>query len=135
MKEQRRYVRHDLEGQVSLNFEMEGSVNLRREDDLSHIVKADLQDISYGGISIWASEKMEVGLNVFFELVTKFWEEPITGKGKVRYAREMKRYGSNNIRMGLEFTDVNRETIKLILSRILEEICEAARKKQPKKYF
>ena len=136
MKEQRKYIRYDLEGWARLKFEAEGTVDIKRVDDLSHVIRADLQDISYGGISVWAGEKMESGANVLFELTTKFWDDPISGKGKVRYAREMRRLGEHKIRVGIEFLEVNREIVKDILNRILEDICQAARKsEQSKKNF
>jgi len=52
MKEQRRYIRYDLEGWARIKFEVEGTVNIKREDDLSGVIRADLQDISYGGMSV-----------------------------------------------------------------------------------
>jgi len=120
MQERRSYIR----------YEVEGCVNLITEEDTPYTVKSDLKDIGYVGITVHANEKIEVGKDVKFELITKFGIQPVIGKGKIKNVQEIKKYGSNFYRLGIEFIDIDKVTIKDILTRILEDICEATRRKR-----
>lgn len=135
MKERRKYIRYDLEGWANLKFEVEGTVDIKPVDASSHGIKSELRDISFGGMSVLANEKIEVGVDVLFDLVTKFWDESIAGRGKIKYVREIKRYETAAFRIGIEFIDINKESIQDILNQILKEICEAARKKEQFRKF
>jgi len=120
MQEQRRYIRYNAEG----------SVVLKLENNISHSIPAGLANIGFLGFGIETKEKIEVGTNVDFELITKLWDKPVIGKGKIIYVNEIKRYDTTVFRMGIEFLDVEQETIRCIINRIQEDICAQARRKK-----
>lgn len=118
MQDQRKYIR----------FNAEGSVILKSEDGKSCSIKADLADINLTGIGVYAQEELDTGINVKLELITKLSEEPIVGEGKVKYVREIKRNNTIVFRIGIEFTNIDKNAVQNIITRIQEEICARARK-------
>ena len=109
-------------------------MTLKPEDGTSRSIRTDLIDISFIGIGVYAEEKIEVGTDVSIELISRFWGEPIIGKGKIRYTREVKKHERNVFRIGVEFTDINKEAVRSIMNRIQADICAEAKKGQVKRY-
>ena len=120
MQELRRYIRYNTEG---------GAI-IKPEDGTSRNIQANLVDISFLGIGVEAGEKISSGTDVEFELTTKLWDKTIIGKGKIKHVQEIKRYDTDIFRIGIEFIDVEQETIRCIISRIQEDICAQARRKK-----
>jgi hypothetical protein len=119
MQEKRKYIR----------YAVEGSVILKPEDGASGSIKADLADNSFIGAGFFAKEKIETGTNVSFEFTLKLWDRPVTGKGKIKYVHEVKRLDNKFFRMGIEFIDIHKETIRSIINHIQAYICAAAKKR------
>ena len=120
MQEQRRYIRYNAEG----------SAIIKPQDGISRNIQANLVDISFLGIGLEVGEKISSGTDVEFELTTKLWDKTIIGKGKIKHAQEIKRYDTDILRIGIEFIDVDKETIQCIINRIQEDICAQARRKK-----
>jgi hypothetical protein len=120
MQEQRKYIRYNSEG----------GVIIKPEDGMSRNIQANLVDISFLGIGVEAGEKISSGTDVEFELTTKLWDKTIIGKGKVKHMQGIKRYDTDILRIGIEFIDVDKETIRCIINRIQEDICAQARRKK-----
>ncbi|RKY30405.1 MAG: hypothetical protein DRP74_07085 [Candidatus Omnitrophota bacterium] len=120
MQEQRNYIRYDVEG----------SVSLKPQDNSSRMIKAYLLNLSYDGLSVSANEKIEEGSIVDFELIIKLWAEPIIGKGKVKSAQEIKRYEGSIFRLGIEFDNIDKDSIKIVLNQVVSSICEEKRKER-----
>jgi c-di-GMP-binding flagellar brake protein YcgR len=120
MQEQRRYIRYNAEG----------SAIIKPQDGISRNIQANLVDISFLGIGVEAAEKISSGTDVGFEVTTKLWDKTIIGKGKIKHVQEIKRYDTDIFRIGIEFIDVDKETIRCIINRIQEDICAQARRKK-----
>jgi len=119
MQERRKYLR----------FNTTGSVVLKTGDAAPATIKVELFNISFEGFSVYASEKIEVGTDVRFELNINLWYEPISGEGKIKYIQETKKL-DQFFRIGVEFVKVDRKVIQHIISLIQAEICAKARRKE-----
>lgn len=133
MPELRRYTRFKVRGRVTLKLE-----------ESTRDINADLIDIGFLGMGIYAQEKIDAGTNVKFELMLNLLNESLalTGKGKIKYALEMKKQDIDVFRIGIEFTNLDKKTIINILNRIqTDNRVKERKKKLPKtrssqsKYF
>ena len=109
MDEQRKFVRHPLEGKVVLKLK-DGSVRS---------FTTDLVDISLVGMGVYAKEKLESGITANFVMMTKLHEKPVTGIGKVKYCLEVKKQDSSIYRVGLVFVSIAETDV---IPRIIERI-------------
>ena len=119
MSEQRGYVR----------FKEEGNVNIKTEGDAANIVKGDLINIGFGGFSACLREKIDMGTIIQFELTAEIREIPLTGRGKIKYVTEVKERDMQGYRVGVEFTEVDKENVVMLLNRISNKICKDKKKK------
>jgi len=137
MRESRRYVRFSIEGNAKLHpevrYRIEGSANLQPEDGTSRVIKADLVDICYLGIGVHSNEEIAAGTDVKFELVAKIWDDPVIGRGKVKYAVKIKKYNIDIFRLGIEFIDINKQIVICIITKIQRIISAQIRKKEQSK--
>lgn len=121
MQERRKFIRYDIEANVV--FKIEGGS--------SRVIKGDVVNIGFQGMSVYALEKMPENIVASFELITKLCDKPIIGEGKIIYVRATKRHDVTIFQVGIEFTQIDNEAIQYILARIQEDICAQARKKRP----
>jgi len=112
-----------------IRFLKSGNVNIAPEGNTANIFKGELIDIGFRGFSAYLKEKIDLDTIVQFELITKLWERPLIGKGKIRYIAQIKRYGAPCFRVGLEFIDINKDSIVTMLNQIRNKICKEKRKK------
>ena len=119
MQERRRYIR----------FIDAASVILKSEYGSPSSIKADLVDISISGMGMLAQENIEVGTKVAFEIITKLWDSPITGEGKIIYVKQIQKQDKNIFRVGVDFIKIEKETVKCIINVIQKKFCERGRKK------
>ncbi len=126
MREQRRYIRYELEGDVSLKI----------AELYTSTIKAELVDISFLGMGIYSSHKIAVDTTVQCELITGILgSKPLTGKGTVKHVSEVKKLNNTVFRIGIEFTEIDRENLVCLINKIQEKICEESRStEQSKKY-
>ncbi len=95
---------------------MNGSVNLRFENNDLSILNAELLDIGFIGFSIYSRDKIEVGQIVQFEIMPELMDNSFLGKGKIK---DIVQVPQNEVlvfyRVGIEFIDVEKNNIlKLI---------------------
>jgi c-di-GMP-binding flagellar brake protein YcgR len=119
MQERRRYIR----------FTDEASVILKPENNSLSNIKSDLVDISISGMGVFSQENIEIGTKVTFEIITKLWDGPITGEGKVIYVKQIARQDKNVFRVGIDFIKIEKETVKCVINAIQKRFCERGRKK------
>jgi len=119
MRDQRWYIRYKIEGTARLKAKAAGPSG----------IKTDLLDISYRGFAAWADKKIEAGTEVEFELTTKLWNEPIIGKGEVKYAQEAKKDQGTIFRLGIEFKEIDKKILQTIINYIVQNICAEAKKR------
>jgi len=119
MKEQRWYIRYKIEGRA----------NLKPEGKKSGAIKTNLIDISYKGFAAYANEQIAGGTEVCFWLITKLWDEPIIGRGKVKYAQEIKRDEQTIFRLGIEFVEIDKKILQSIINYIVQDMCAAVKKR------
>lgn len=123
MKEKRSHHRINLDGRV--NFQI-------RDAD-STVFKADLLNIGHNGfaMSLMQDIHIEAGNTFEFELITPGFTHSLTGSAKVKYVHKIERYKISVFRVGLEFLDVNKDLILLLLKRHQVKVAnkERARKK------
>jgi len=125
MEDKREFVRFNSVGTVILHIEGVAGEGL----------KTDLVDICFGGLgctlNVSAPEKVNEGAKLTFELVTPVWKEAINGTGAVKYVKLLKRGPAEYYRIGIVFTEIDKNSIRLILNQIQREMFEQTRKKQP----
>lgn len=128
MEERRRYKRFNAEGSVILK--VEGSVILKVEEEPVRSLNTDLADISFLGIGVYAPEIINPGSKVQFELHTKFFDAPLTGKGRIKYVLETKSGNATVFRTGIEFTRIEEKPLQELISRVHADTCTDIRKKE-----
>jgi len=109
MIEQRDYKRLDLGG----------SVRLRTSMERPRVFRAYLDDISFGGFQVYAKERINLGDDIDFEIMTRLANYPLRGKGKVRHVSSIKKGKASFFSMGAEFTDINKKKIITLIDKIL----------------
>ena len=119
MKDQRWYIRYKIEATANLKTKVSGS----------SAIKTELFDISYRGFGTWSDNKIEVGTDVEFEIITKLWDKPINGKGQVKYALEAKKDQGTVFRLGIEFKEIDKKVLQSVINYLVENICAEAKKR------
>ncbi len=114
-------------------FNSEASLILKPQDGSSRTIMAEINDISFDGMGVHAREEIRCGSSVSFNLVTKWWHQPIIGEGAVIYTREEKRFETSFFRIGFNFITVDKKAIQHIVNRIQEEICSEVRRREQAK--
>jgi len=120
-----------LEQREHVRYSIEGSANIKPEDGTAQAINTELIDICYKGIGVRANEKIETGACVGFKLIIKQFDKPIVGTGRVKYSKE---YGAGIFRMGIEFINIDKETIGFVISHIHRKSSAGARKKPPDRH-
>jgi hypothetical protein len=59
-------------------------------------------------------EKIESGTDIKFELITKFWGEPIEAEGRVKYIINI----GDTFKAGIEFISINKAAIEAVLNNL-----------------
>jgi hypothetical protein len=85
------------------------------------IFRAYLDDISLGGFAVNSDKKIAVDKIVEFELMTRLLEQPLVGKGKVRHVRSRGQDKKGSFNLGVEFLDINKDTVKNLVRRNLRQ--------------
>ena len=124
-----------LEKRAHIRYSVEGTISLKPEGGAPLIIKADLADICSGGLGVYSKEKIESGVDVTFELTTKLWHEPIIGRGKVGYSKEIKRHDGDIFKLGIQFIDIDKEALGYVITHIRGIICAETKKKHSKKHL
>ena len=119
MRDQRWYIR----------YKIEGTAGLKPKAAKASTVRADLLDISFRGFAAWADNNISIGTEIDFELVTKLWDTPITGKGEVKYAQETRREQKTVFRLGIEFKEIDKKVLQSVINYLVQNICAEAKKK------
>jgi len=109
MIEQRDYKRLDLAGRVKL----------RTDTGRPRVFRAYLDDISFGGFQIYAKERISLGDDIEFEIMTRLANYPLRGKGKVKHVSSIKKGKASFFSMGAEFTDINKKKIITLIDKVL----------------
>ena len=119
MLELRKFKRYDARGRVTV----------KPQDGSGRVVQADLVDVSFLGLGVQSSDKIDSGVIVKFEIFSDFKEEPISGEGRIKHLREVKKLGNTLFRMGIEFVNVDKKLIQGFMRRIQTGIQAELRKK------
>ena len=126
MEDKREFVRFNSSGTVILHIE-----GVKGEG-----LKTELVDICFGGLgctlNISTPEKINEGAKLSFDLVTPVWKEAISGTGVVKYVKSMKRGQAEYFRIGIVFTEIDKNSIRIILNQIQREMFEQTKKKPGK---
>jgi len=120
MRERRRFIRYEAKGEVILTV----------KNDASCQVNAELADISFVGIGVLAEKKIELDTQVNIKLTLESFGETITAEGRIKYAQEIKKFNANVFRIGIEFTNIDKQAIQDILNYLQANICLESRRKQ-----
>jgi hypothetical protein len=114
MQEHRKYTR----------FVAEGKVIIKLKDSNYRSINCDLADVSMKGLGVYVGEKLEEGSDVNFVIMTKFWEKPVLGTGKVRYVLLLKKNEGEVFRTGIEFVNTEKEAIDGIIDHIQADMAK-----------
>jgi hypothetical protein len=120
MAERRDYIR----------FITRGEVKLKTESDPSRVLTTELIDASFQGISVYSKESIEIDTVVQFELTLERVRWSFCGKGKVKNIEELKKYVYPCFRIGIEFTEVNKDDSQELINKIQIMIADAKRKER-----
>lgn len=101
---------------VYARYEIRGFVTMIPVNNTAHIIKADFNEVCYGGFSALAKEKLEPGMAVEFDLLPELLGEHIKGKAKVKYISGTKKFGRDTYLIGLEFIEVNKAAIVSLMN-------------------
>lgn len=130
MINRRNYVRYIVEGKVSI----------KTEGDIPKTIVGQLLDLSSIGWGAFFKESIDVNAIVQFDLTLNFLEEHLEGKGRIIHVTQQRVSGGNGFRIGIEFTEADKEIVSRLLSekqRLIRQeqvrIMEAERKKQQSK--
>ena len=105
-----------------IRYNQRGSVKIKTERDTPDIVKGDLIDICFMGFCVYLKEKIDINTPIQFELMAKLNHRPLIGRGKIKSIKEAPRYGVQGFRVGVEFTDVNKKEIEILINQIQSKI-------------
>jgi len=111
MQERRRYQRFILEDNIFLKF----------ESNPTKTMQGKLLDISFGGLSVFLKEKINVGAVVRTTVqfnAPNSAEKQLVGKGKVVHASEYRLYAQDGFRIGLEFIEVDKKVVINIINEL-----------------
>ena len=99
-------------------FEVTGSVIFKVGADQDRSITAELVNISFLGICVYAPEVIEPGTKVHFEFNTKFSSDPIIGKGEIKHCGEIIKKNAKVFRIGMAFTQVDAKLLQHLFNRI-----------------
>ena len=105
---------------------------MKFESDLAKIIEGKLLDISFGGLSIFLKESIELGAIV--QAIVQFnspnvLEKQLVGRGTVVHASQYSLNGQDGFRIGLEFIEVDKEIVINIIDKLRSKILHQIRKK------
>jgi c-di-GMP-binding flagellar brake protein YcgR len=120
MPERRDYERIDLEGNVSFKV----------IDTPLDIFEAYLDNISFGGFAMYSAQKQKADSLIEFKLTTQALDQPLLGKGKIRYVALPPAYRTQIFTMGVEFVEANKDLVTYLIKRLQLKIANAAKAKQ-----
>jgi len=115
------------ERRVFDRLKADGKVNIRGEKDISCDFKAFLDNISFGGLGIYAIEKVNPGTMVSFELNTQTTDSPLIGKAMVRHVDNLTPNKSPLFSIGMEFVDTNKDYLTYLIKRLQAKQAEQSR--------
>lgn len=105
-------------------FPVEGPVSLRIPDCLLNICNdSNLDNVSFGGFAMNSRQKIDVDVIIDFKLKSPLIDEPLAGKGKVRYTREDIVF-ENSYKIGVEFIAVNKELLQHLITKLQNAAAE-----------
>lgn len=128
MADKRGFVRHSIKAKVSFKFKGEALKT----------VEGQILDISSAGFGTFLKENIDVNTVVQFDLTADFLEQHLIGNGRIANVTQQKTVVGNSFRIGVEFTEVDKEIVSVFISenqRIINEEqarIEAERRRQIK---
>jgi len=123
MSEKRGYTRYSINGEITLTAENGDPI----------VFQVSVTDISFLGVSISLSENVDnlIDQVILFELTTELYSHPLSGKGKIKYTKEEKKGTDLIYRIGLEFVDVDKDSLLDFLQVVQERLSVRKSKNQP----
>lgn len=110
-------------------YAIEGHISLKTEDGVPSDFKINVIDVSFLGVTIYAKERINIADKVVdFELSSGLLEQPLTGKGRIKYINEELKNKVTAFRMGLEFVDVDKHNLLHFLNLIQEMVSSRIRR-------
>jgi hypothetical protein len=108
---------------------IDGNVSIKSENGNPPDFKAFLENISFVGFGVYASQKVDFDSLVDFELTTQQLDRPLTGKGKVTHVVDPVSDRSPFYKIGIEFVDTNKDAVTYLIKRLQAKMAEQARSK------
>lgn len=122
MNDKRKYQRFSFENNIFLKF----------ENDPARTIEGRLLDISFGGLSIFSNEAVDIGAigqtSVQFGTSSSV-EKQLVGKSKVIHVSPHKLYMQDGFRLGLEFMEVDKKFVLNIINQLRSKVLAQIRKK------
>lgn len=112
-------------------LEVDGTILFKAVGSKVH-VKAYIENISFGGFRMFSREKLDKDSIIDFELSLPMLEQPLKGKGKVRHVVLPKENAAAVFSMGVEFQDMDKESILHAIKRAQIKLISDLMRKPPK---
>jgi hypothetical protein len=106
------------ERRLFVRFLMSGIVVLQLDPKKPEMINCELIDLSYDGVGMYSPQQLNVNTKVKFLLINRQLNVNIGGMARVAYCNPVKYSGRDYFRVGMEFSEVDREQIKAILKNI-----------------
>ena len=123
MNDKRKYQRFSFENNIILKF----------ENDPAKTIEGRLLDISFGGLSIFSNETVDIGAigqaSVQFGTSSSA-EKQLVGRSRVIHVSQHRLYMQDGFRLGLEFVEVDKKFVLNIINELRSKVLAQIRKKK-----
>lgn len=115
-------------------FHVRGRVKMHTESEPPAIFEGELLNMSFRGFCVYVKHKekaADIGADtvVRFELAADLCRKPLTGRGRIRNMLQGGKYGMHAMRLGVEFIDMDRNTIMVFMTNVQREVSRLKAKK------
>jgi len=117
-----------LERRKFARFSISGTINIKSKGGLRCEAQAALENISFGGLCLIAKEALEPNSSIELELISHSLNQPLIIKGIVRHT-------TDSFSTGIEFVDVNQDTILYLVKRQQLKSAEDSRNKRKSRHL
>lgn len=108
MEDRRKFERYNIDEKVIL----------KPKDNSSRTIEVELADLSLIGIGVFTQEKLSIGTEIEFTIISKALNKEISGTGRIKYALEIRNSNKAPVRMGVEFNKIDSDAMQSIVNYI-----------------
>lgn len=99
-----------------MRYVIEANVRFKTTANVSKDIQGQILDICSLGWGAFFKESIEVNTIIQFDLTTDLLDEHLKGSGRVVYTRQQKSTFGSGFRIGVEFIEVDKDTVLRFIS-------------------